>query len=250
MNIVITGASGAIGQALALEYAAPGVTLQLQGRNLDALESLANQCEQRGASVHLETLDLFYLNAVEDWAKRLCHHGAPDLLILNAGLNIHTTPDQPDESVEASQELFVVNLLSAIRLVQGCLPAMRTRGTGQIALISSLAAWRGLPKTPSYSASKAGLKAYGEALRADLSSSGIRVNVVLPGYVDSPMSRSMPGPKPWLWTPERAARVIRQGLDQNYGRISFPFFLSLGCHALALLPDRFASWLLKRFGYG
>jgi short-subunit dehydrogenase len=250
MNIVITGASGAIGQALALEYAGPEITLHLQGRNAEVLESLALQCEQRGAIVQIETLDLFYLNAVADWAQRLCHEGAPDLLILNAGINIHTSSEQPNESVDASHELMLVNLLSAIRLVQGCLPAMRLRGSGQIALISSLAAWRGLPKTPSYSASKAGLKAYGEALRTELTSTGIRVNVVLPGYVESPMSMAMPGPKPCQWTPERAARVIRLGLDRNKGRISFPFFLSMGCHMLALLPDSVSGWLLRKFGYG
>jgi short-subunit dehydrogenase len=249
MKIVITGATGAIGHALALEYAASGVTLYLQGRRTEALEMLANECEQKGAVAHIESLDLFYLNAVDDWAQRLCREGAPDLLILNAGLNIHTSPQHPDESITDSQELLVVNLLSAIRLIQGCIPAMRACGSGQIALISSLAAWRGLPRTPSYSASKAGLKAYGEALRTDLAPSGLRVNVVLPGYVDSPMSRAMPGPKPWLWTPERAARVIRQGLAQNKGRISFPFFLSLGCHALALLPDSVSGWLLRKFGY-
>jgi short-subunit dehydrogenase len=249
MKIVITGASGALGHALALEYSRPGVCLYLHGRQFDTLDLLAKKCEMMGATTHIETLDLFYLNAVDEWAKSLCIDTAPDLIILNAGLNIHTTPEHPDESINDSEELLVVNLLSAIRLVQCCLPAMRMRGSGQIAFMSSLAAWRGLPRTPSYSASKAGLKAYGEALRTELASAGIRVNVVMPGYVDSPMSRAMPGPKPWLWTPERGARVIRLGLAQNKGRICFPFFLSLGCHALALLPDSVSSWLLRKFGY-
>lgn len=250
MKIVITGATGAIGRALALEYAKSGVVLYLQGRQLDVLESLANECEELGAIAHIETLDLFYLNAVENWAKSLCLDSPPDLLFLNAGINIHTSDTQPDESIEASQELFVVNLLSAVRLVQCCLPSMRARGSGQIALMSSLAAWRGLPKTPSYSASKAGLKAYGESLRADLVGTGIKVNVVLPGYVQSNMCDEMPGPKPWVWSPQRAAQKIRLDLEKNKGRISFPFPLNLGCHTLALLPDGMATWLLRKFGYG
>jgi len=250
LKIVITGASGAIGNALALQYASPGNTLYLQGRRTDALLEAARVCQARGADVEIEAFDLTRRDELERWALSLCASGAPDLLIINAGKNIHTQADKQGESIRDAHELLTVNLLSAIELVQRCLPSMRERGSGQIAFISSLAAWRGLPRTPSYSASKAGLKAYGEALRTDLAQEGIRVSVVLPGYVDSPMCSAMPGPKPWLWTPERAARVIQQGLAKNKGRISFPFFLSMGWYVLAILPDGIAGWLVRKFGYG
>jgi len=134
-------------------------------------------------------------------------------------------------------------------LVQGIIPWMRRRGSGQIALVSSLAAWRGLPVTPSYSASKAGLKAYGEALRGALEPDGIKVSVVLPGYVQSPMCDLMTGHKPFLLTPDEAAIRIAKGLAANHGRIAFPFWLSLGTQWLSVLPDSVALWILKRLGY-
>jgi hypothetical protein len=113
---------------------------------------------------------------------------------------------------------------------------MRARRSGQLALISSLAAYYGLPVTPSYCASKAALKAYGEAIRGWLASEGVRVSVVMPGYVESQMCREMPGPKPFLWSAERAAQHIRLGLARNRARISFPFPLNLGTWLLAVLP--------------
>src|SRR5690606_32616370 len=133
---------------------------------------------------------------------------------------------------------------------QSVLPAMRRRGTGQIALLSSLAAYFGLPSTPSYSASKAAVKAYGEALRGWLAPEGIRVNVIMPGYVRSPMCDDLPGPTPFLWSPARAARVIGRGLARDKARISFPFPLSLGCWFLAVLPARLSVYILGKLGYG
>jgi short-subunit dehydrogenase len=134
--------------------------------------------------------------------------------------------------------------------VSGVLPAMRSRGRGQVALVSSLSAWYGLPLTPSYCASKAGLKAYGEALRGWLAAEGVAVNVVLPGFVTSEMSASFPGPQPMLLHPEQAARRIARGLALNRARISFPFPLNFGMWWLAVLPAGLSQQILRWLGYG
>ncbi|MCE1181136.1 MAG: SDR family NAD(P)-dependent oxidoreductase, partial [Rhodocyclales bacterium] len=154
---------------------------------------------------------------------------------------------EPWEKVEA---LLEVKLKAAIRVVHAVLPTMRACGTGQIALMSSLAAYFGLPVTPTYCATKAGLKAYGESLRGWLAPEGIKVNVIMPGYVKSPMCDDMPGPKPLLCTPEQAAKAIRHGLECNKARISFPFPLNWGTWWLAVLPVAFSIRIVRWLGYG
>ncbi len=248
-QIAITGASGAIGSALAQAYAKHGVKLWLQGRQLNALKALEDRCQQLGATTEVVQLDLTDSVAVSTWGNDLSASGI-DLLIVNAGVNSHIDPDTGLEDSDASQKLLQVNLISAMHLVQAVLPMMQQRQHGQIALMSSLAAWRGLPITPSYSASKAALKAYGESLRSAAAPHGVSINVILPGYVQSTMCDDMPGPKPFLWSPERAAQTIQVGLAANHGRIAFPFWLSLGCQWLSSLPDGLAAWLLNRLGLG
>lgn len=249
-RILITGASGAIGGALALEYAKQGNTLLLQGRRADRLIHLASQCEAKGARVETYLLDVRDYDGLATWVSAVCTTGVPDLVIVNAGLNANIGPEKMGETWLESRAVIEVNLLSAMAITQAILPAMRARKSGQIALIGSLAGWFGLPVTPAYCASKSGLKAYGESLRGWLSVEGIRVNVIMPGFVRSPMCDDMPGPKPFLWSPERAARSIARGLARDKARISFPFPLNWGAWWLAVLPASLSHRIVRWLGYG
>jgi short-subunit dehydrogenase len=246
-RILITGATSAIGSALGVVYAQPGATLYLHGRNDAKLAEVADRCRAKGAEVQTQRLDLRDFVALRGWLESLA---TLDLVIVNAGMNTHVGPAGEPEPWGEVDALLDVNLKAAMAIVHAVLPAMRARGSGRIALVSSLAAYFGLPVTPSYCASKAGLKAYGEALRGWLAPAGIQVNVIMPGYVKSPMCDEMPGPKPFLWSPERAARAIRQGLERDKARISFPFPLNWGTWWLAVLPASLSTRIVSWLGYG
>lgn len=247
-TIWITGATGAIGGALAKAYAAPGVRLILQGRKTQ-LADLADVCRTQGAQVEEFLLDLHDIAGLRAWAQQLVKIAPPDLLIANAGVNINISEEAQGERWEDMCNLLNVNVYASMALVNAILPVMRQRGHGQIALISSLAAYYGLPMTPTYSASKAAIKAYGEGLRGWLSKEGIQVNVIMPGYVSSPMCDAMSGPKPFMWQPEKAAHYIRKKLAANQARISFPFPLNYGTWWLAVLPASISQRILYWIGY-
>lgn len=249
-TVLITGATGGIGGALARAYAEPGNTLILQGRKSDRLAELKKLCEARGARVLTRILDLGDVEELVAWLHEVCRNEKLDLVIVNAAVNTNIGPDGAGERWEEVQNLIEVNVLAAMATVGAILPALRARGEGQIALMSSLAAYFGLPVTPSYSASKAALKTYGEALRGWLAPEGIRVNVIMPGYVESQMCRSMPGPKPFLWSAEKAARSIKRGLARNQARISFPFWLSSGSWWLSVLHPAISLRILRLLNYG
>jgi NADP-dependent 3-hydroxy acid dehydrogenase YdfG len=248
--ILITGATGAIGAALAAEYAEPGTTLILHGRRREQLQEIASATGKAGARVVMQVGDVRDVAALRAWLADISAAEPIDLFIANAGINTNIGADHAGEGWESTESLLDTNIKGTIAGIDAVLPAMRRRGRGQIALMSSLAAYHGLPITPSYCASKAALKAYGEALRGWLGPEGIRVSVVMPGYVESDMCRGMPGPKPFMMSPQRAARIIRRRLAADPPRIAFPAPLSWGCWWLSVLHPSLAGWILHRLDYG
>jgi len=244
-SVLITGATGGIGAALAAAYARPGRKLFLQGRREERLRELARECERRGAEVAAKPLDLLHMPALLAWLEAIAPH--VDLAIVNAGV---TSNVRAGEGWPEIDRLLQVNVRAALATAALLAEAMRQRRRGQIALMSSIAGYFGLPLTPAYSASKAALKAYGEALRGALADDGVEVNVVMPGFVRTPMSDQFPGPKRFMLSPEDAAARIVRGLERNQARIAFPFPSSFAMWALAALPAAAAGRILRASGYG
>jgi short-subunit dehydrogenase len=249
-TVLITGATGGIGTALALSYASSERTLILHGRDEARLAALCQACKDRGARVLSVTFDLRDSRATAEKLRQLSQNECPDLLIVNAGITRMIGRGEDGEPLDGALDVLAVNLEGALATVAGVLPAMRLRGYGQIALISSLAAYYGLPRTPAYSASKAALKVYGEALRAWLAPEGVAVNVVLPGFVDTPMTDSLKGPKPSTMPAQRAALLIRRGLERNRARIAFPRALAWGMPWLSVLPAGLSERIMRALGFG
>jgi short-subunit dehydrogenase len=145
-----------------------------------------------------------------------------DLLIANAGVLDGRRADGTIEDAEAARRVIEINLLGATDTLHAVLPAMRARGRGQIALVSSLAALSPVTDAPAYSASKAGLLSYGKALRAALAGEGVGVSVICPGYVTSAMTDSHIGHQPGKISAAAAARLIAAGIARNRAVIGFP----------------------------
>jgi short-subunit dehydrogenase len=245
-SILITGASNGIGAALAEIYAAPGNHLALCGRDAARLAAVAERCRQLGAAVLAATVDVTDAAAVAAWVEAADRAAPLDLAIANAGIQGGPFRAGGGETLDEAERTMRVNFGGVCNTVYPAMAAMRPRGRGQIALIASLAAMRGLPYSPSYCASKAALKAYGEALRSWLLPEGIAVSVVLPGFVETRMSNSVIGPRPLMMSTQGAARIIQRGLSRGRRQIAFPLSLYLGMHLLRALPARLADRLLRR----
>ena len=248
-HVLITGASGAIGRALALAYAAPGVTLSLTARDAPRLQETVERCRQRGAAVISATLDITDTAALMQWVVARDEAMPIDLAIANAGMTSAIGDDGQAEPWSRVEQLFQVNLIGAVASVHPLLERMAQRGNGQIGLMSSLGGYVGMPISPAYNASKAALKVYGAGLRGWLAPQGVRVSVICPGFVASAMSDAYPGPRPFLLTAERAARIVRKGLAGNRAVIAFPLPLALTMRFLALLPTDWSLALQRLFNY-
>lgn len=247
--VALTGASSGIGAALALAYAEPGRRLALIGRDPERLATSAAACAARGALVETAQLDVTEPAPLARWLRAFDAESPVELLFANAGISGGRSPEGALEDRETAVRQLRVNLEGAVNTVHALLQPMRRRRRGRIVLMSSLSALRALPDAPAYSASKAGLAAYGEALRGALRGRGVGVTVVYPGFVTSPMSRRYLGAKPGEVSAERAAAIIRRGIARGRPTIVFPLYLGLAMRAAHLLPAGLSDLVMRRFGF-
>jgi len=243
-HVLITGASSGIGTALALAYAGPGVLLSLAGRDEARLNDVAGAARSRGAEIDAAVLDVRDRDAMAAWVVAADQRRPIDLVIANAGISggTHGGP----ESAEQTRAVFAVNLDGVLNTVLPLIPRMIARKAGQIALISSLAGHRGFPSAPAYCGSKAAVKVWGESLRGELATHGVRVNVVMPGFIKSPMTDVNDFPMPFLMSAERAAEIIRKGLAKDRARIAFPWPMAMLAWAIGMMSPAIIDPLLRK----
>ncbi|AFC87163.1 short-chain dehydrogenase of unknown substrate specificity [Frateuria aurantia DSM 6220] len=246
-NVVITGASAGLGQALALAYAAPETVLGLVGRDAERLAITAELCRQRGAPVVTGRFDVATQAApLAAWLTEFDRAHPIDLLIANAGVASTLSDDADWEDLARSRAVIDTNLYGSLHTALPTIELMRARKRGQVVLISSLAAFRGMAVSPAYCASKAALRAWGDSVRPLLAKDGLSLCLVYPGFVKTAMSDVFPGEKPFLWTPERAAALIQCRLRAGAAEIMFPRLLAEGIRWLNMLPPKMADWILER----
>ncbi|MGB6086591.1 MAG: SDR family NAD(P)-dependent oxidoreductase [Parvibaculum sp.] len=246
--VLITGASDGIGAALAREYAAPGVTLGLLGRNEERLAGVAEDCRAAGATVETLIADVATHEA-EAAILSFDHRHKIDLLLACAGVTSGISEADGLEPWDTAEKVAEINFTGALRTIGPLANVMAGRGSGQIAGIGSLAALTPMPSCPAYSAAKAGLETYLLALRRLLRPYGVGVSIICLGYVETGMSRQLKGRKPFLTTPERVARKIRKSLCRNPARIIHPPVLYMGIRLLNMLPEPLALLFLPAFAF-
>lgn len=244
-TILITGATSGIGRALALLYAKPGCHLFLTGRNKARLDEIEAQCKRQGATLETATLDVTEAaklgEKILDWDQKM----PIDLVIANAGIS-GGTGKSGGESTAQAEEIMFTNIQGVLNTVHPLIPRMVGRKSGQIALMSSMASFRAMPGAPAYSASKAAVRFYGEALRPLLAKENIGVSVICPGFIQTPMTDVNSFPMPFLMSAEKAANTIKTGLEKNKGRIAFPFPMHFLMWFLSVFPPFMTDWILAR----
>jgi NADP-dependent 3-hydroxy acid dehydrogenase YdfG len=247
--VVITGSSAGLGRALALSYSAPNTTLGLIGRSLERLESVASECRVRGAEVVTGCVDVRDAAAIHEWLDDFDTRFPIDLLIANAGIASTLRSADDWEGVDRTAAVIDTNLYGALHTVLPVIDRMRARRRGHIAVVSSLAALRGMAISPAYCASKAALMSYCDSVRPILARDHVALSVIMPGFVKTAMSDVFPGNKPYMWSAEKAAQHIQRKLARRHVEIAFPFRLAFGMKLLRVLPAAMADAILGRLSY-
>ena len=233
--VFITGASSGIGQALAIELGRRGASLGLLARRAEVLRQTVAEVEGAGGRVMAlpgDVKDALVVRAAADQLRE--RFGRIDVLIANAGIG--PTTDGAQLSASEFAEVININVIGAANSVAAVVPEMVARGEGQLVAISSLAAYRGLPKSGAYCASKAAVSAFFESLRLDLSGKGVDVTIIHPGFIKTALTEGRHAQLPFLMELNSATQKIIHAIESRRKSYAFPWQLASIVRFGMLLP--------------
>lgn len=240
--VFLTGASSGIGEKLALEIAKRGAVLGLLARREELLRELSAKCEQNGAKARYFPVDVTDPNEVSKAAEELRNEfGKIDILIANAGIGGNNSETR-NLNADAVARVINTNLIGAVNAVSAVLPQMIERKSGHLVAISSLAAYRGLPKSAAYCASKAGMTAFFESVRLDVQEMGIDVTIIHPGFIKTPLTSSRSNKMPFLMELNDAVPLFIRAIEQRRKFAAFPWQMA----AFAKAGKFFPVWLYDK----
>ena len=243
--VLVTGASSGIGGALAVELGRRGATVALVARRVENLREIAAEIEGAGSRALAVPADVTDAEDVRRAVERArAEFGRIDTLIANAGIG--ATTDARELNAEDVAKVFNVNLLGAVNSVAAVLPEMIERGSGHLVAISSLAAYRGLPKSAAYCASKAGLSAFFESLRVDLRGTGVEVTIIHPGFIKTPLTAGRHAQMPFLLELDDATHRMVRAIEARRKSYAFPWQLASIVRAAMVMPIPLYDRIISR----
>ncbi|TIX89374.1 SDR family NAD(P)-dependent oxidoreductase [Rhizobium sp. P44RR-XXIV] len=231
----ITGASSGIGRALALKLAEEGYKVAVTARSHDKLLTLQAEASSLPGSIVVVDGDVTNAEDMEHTIAAIEYqHGPVALAVLNAGIYLPARGE--DLNHEVFDRSFAVNLHGVVNCLIPAVRHMRARGYGQVALVSSLAGYAGLPGCAAYGATKAALINMAESLNFELDRMGIHIQLITPGYVETPLTANNKFAMPGILSAKEAADTIAAGLKSPAFDISFPKSMVYRAKLLKLLP--------------
>jgi short-subunit dehydrogenase len=245
--VLITGASSGIGRGLALELARRGAAVGLFARRIDILREVEAEIVSTGGRAMAFAGDVVRPDTLREAAWKLERAFGPiDVMIANAGIGASTRGQNlPLDDVS---RIINVNLIGAANSAAAVIPQMVRRGSGRVVAIASLAAYRGLPNSAAYCASKAGVSKLYESLRVDLRGSGVEVTVIFPGFVRTKLTANHSNML-FLMDVDTAVTKIVRAIERGKQSYSFPWQLAGFVRAGLFFPIWLYDRVALRYAY-
>lgn len=239
MNIFVTGGTSGLGLALAQLYYDGGHRVAVCGRDLSKLPQNEAKDSSRWKTYTVDVLNKEQLaQSIQDFSEG---HSL-DLVVASAGRSVGRKTKTPNFQV--AREVIEVNVFGVLNTYEAALPIMQQQGRGHLCAISSVAGFMGLPGGASYSASKAAVTIFNEAFGLDLKGTGISVSTICPGFVDTPLTKQNNHDMPFLMSAEKAAKIMKKGLDRQKKLIVYPWQMCLAVTFLSKIPRSWYRWLM------